>query len=181
MASSNLVKNIMVTAELMGTSFSEEGAKVFAADLEGFDENKVLEALRRCRQEVHGRLALSDVFQRIDFGHVGPEEAWALCPRSEADTVVWTEEICQAYFTAAFPLLEAGDKVAARMAFVETYKRLINEARLRRRAALWFPSLGHDKGGREEVINRARDLGRLPKPEAIPLLENQRLLLGGSS
>ncbi len=54
-----------------------------------------------------------------------------MLPYDESTSVVWTDEMCQAWGVAA-PLLEDGDKVGARMAFKESYARLIEEARQHR-------------------------------------------------
>ncbi len=173
MASSSLIAAVITTAELMGNELSENAAKMFVTDLGDYDEQQVFEALKRCRQEVKGKLTVADVVQRIDFNHIGAEEAWALCPRSEADSVVWTDEIAKAYFIA-LPILESGDKIGARMAFKEAYARLVNEARQEKRAATWYPSLGFDPNGRQAAVNKAKELGRLPKSEELPRLESQR-------
>jgi hypothetical protein len=59
-------------------------------------------------------------------GRPGAEEAWAisLAANDEHDTVVWTHECAQAW-GAASPILALGDEVGARMAFKETYTRLL--------------------------------------------------------
>jgi hypothetical protein len=96
-------------------------------------------------------------------GRPGPEEAWAisLTARDEADTVVWTNECAQAWGSAA-PIMELGDEVGARMAFKETYARLVAEARARREPASWEMSEGFDKDRRRAAIARAVEDGRIP-------------------
>ena len=61
---------------------------------------------------------------------VGVEEAWAIAlkSRDETETVVWTTEMAEA-FDRCRPVLDAGDEVGARMAFKDTYNRLVDEAR----------------------------------------------------
>lgn len=90
----------------------------------------------------------------------GPDEAWAMVPKSEAETVVWTEEMREAYAMAA-PLLEAGDFVAARMAFIESYKRLIERLRASTSKPRWSISLGTDKAGRTAVLADSLVRGRI--------------------
>lgn len=160
MASTALLQAIAVTAELCGRAFSPEAARVFVDDLDGFDEHAVADALRRCRREVRGALTVQDVVSRIDDGRPGPEEAWAMLPKDEATSVVWTDEMREA-FGAALPLLEVGDKVAARMAFKEAYGKLVNAARDLRKPPNWVPSLGHDPRGRDAVLIEAVSRGRL--------------------
>lgn len=166
MASSNLIAAIITTAEVMGQEIGENAAKMMVQDLSEYEESEVFVALKRCRQEVKGKLTIADVIQRIDFGHIGAEEAWALCPKSEMDTVVWTKEISDAYFVA-LPILENGDKIAARMAFIEAYKRNVSDSKKNKIKANWYSSLGWDTQSRITVIEKAQQLGRLPKPENL--------------
>lgn len=167
-ASENLVKAIMATAQLMGTDLTADAARMFCADLCEYDEPAVLRALTRCRREVRGRLTLAEVIARIDDGRPGADEAWAMIPRSERDTVVWTEEMRAAWAVAA-PLAET-DEVGARMAFRDTYTRAVTEARAARRPVDWSPSLGWDKACREPVIRAAVERGRLSREQALKLL-----------
>lgn len=156
-----LAKAVIVTAEVMGYELSPAAAEAMADELSSHPPDGVAAALRRCQRELTGRLTLAAILQRIDDGHLGPEEAWSLCPRGEDATVVWTDEIAEAYGTAR-PLLASGDEVAARMAFRETYTRLLQEARTERRRAKWSPSFGHSLSGRSEPIVAAVERGRLP-------------------
>lgn len=105
-----------------------------------------------------------------DDGRPGPEEAWACALRSadENNTVVWTDEMAQAWAVASSVYAE-GDEVGARMAFKETYNRLVDAARRARRAPSWAASLGFDVRQRDEVIGAAHIAGRLPAPEFIAL------------
>lgn len=161
MATSKLLEAVAVTAELCGRIFSEPAARVFVMDLEGYPEPAVLAALTRCRKEVKGILTVHDVLSRIDDGRPGAEEAWSMMPFDEAQSVVWTDEMAQA-FGVCGPLLAEGDKVAARMAFRETYNRLCAKAKDERLPVNWTASLGHDTRGRAAVLQEAVSLGRLP-------------------
>lgn len=160
MPSIELLQAVAVTAELCGRTFSEGAARMFVADLSAFSEEAVLKALGRCRREVKGMLTIQDVVSRIDDGRPGPEEAWAQMPFDESQSVVWTDEMAQA-FGVALPLLEEGEKVAARMAFKEAYLRLIGEARDAGKPVNWTPSLGYDVRGRDAVVADAVAKGRL--------------------
>jgi hypothetical protein len=160
MASSKLLEAVAVTAELCGRTFSEGAARVFVSDLSGYDEDLVLKALSKCRREVKGILTVADVIGRIDDGRPGPEEAWSMLPRSEAGSVVWTEEMAEA-FGVASPLMIEGDMVAARMAFREAYRSRVEDAKANGKAVKWTPSLGWDARGRESVIAEAVQKGRI--------------------
>jgi len=109
----------------------------------------------------------ADVIKHIqgivaDDGRPGAEEAWATAFRSrdESATVVWTDEMSEAYRIAA-PLMQAGDEIGARMAFKEAYGRLMTEARMTRRPPSWTASLGFDIEGRRQVLLPHIEAGRL--------------------
>lgn len=156
-----IARQLVIAAEVMGTPITEAAAEVMARELAGYADDEVNTAIRRCMREHTGRLTLAAILQRIDLGHLGPEEAWALCPRDESESVVWTDEISEA-FGAARLLRASGDETAARMAFREAYTRIMQRARDERRKPRWLPSLGHDVGGREGPIREAVAVGRLP-------------------
>lgn len=102
-------------------------------------------------------------------GRPGAEEAWALVLRGqdEAETIVWTGEMAQAWDVARIVM---PDEVGARMAFKEAYSRLIGEARRARMPASWSVSLGHDPQRRHAAIGAAVIAGRLPASEMPPAL-----------
>lgn len=114
-------------------------------------------------------------------GRPGAEEAWAisLAARDENDTVVWTHECAQAWGAAA-PIMELGDEVGARMAFKETYARLVAEARARREPASWDVSEGFDKDRRRVAISQAIEAGRIPAGRYAAIEFNAPLLLGAA-
>ena len=96
-------------------------------------------------------------------GHPGADEAWsiALQARHESATVVWTEQISDAFFVAAMPLLDEGDKIAARRAFMERYEHNLAEARKQGIDAKWIASLGSNADQRASAIESAQRQGRL--------------------
>jgi hypothetical protein len=186
MPSVELLKAVAVTSELCGRTFSEAAARVFVDDLSRFPEPAVMKALARCRREVRGVLTIQDVVSRLDDGRPGPEEAWAQMPFDESQSVVWTDEMANA-FGIARGLLDEGDKVGARMAFKEAYIRLVGEARDSGRAVSWTPSLGYDKGGQDAVLSEAVALGRFTHEHAqsispsLPCPSSDILALAGSA
>jgi hypothetical protein len=168
MADVQLVQALMITAELYGRAFSPEAAKLLVADLEGIPVAQVLAALARCRKELRAFPTLADILARISDGRPGPEEAWAMLPKDESSSAVWTEEMAEAFATARGLL--ATDEVAARMAFREKYAALLADARAARRPARWTASLGHDAKGREAAVTEAVQKGRIGADEARALL-----------
>lgn len=167
--SETLLQAIAVTAELTGTELSKAAANVMAEDLAQYPENKILAALVKCRRELKGRMTPNDVISRIEDGRPGPEEAWAMIPTDEAATLVWTDEMRDAW-AVALPLIESGDLVQARMAFTEVYRKRCQAARDAHVPVKWTVSLGHDAGGRESVLLDAVAKGRIQHSHALSLL-----------
>lgn len=101
-----------------------------------------------------------------DDGRPGSDEAWAIALASadERETVVWSVEMAEA-FTACRPVLEAGDEVGARMAFRQTYERLVAAARHAGREVEWDASLGADPERRALAIAAAARAGRTTSTE----------------
>ncbi|MBF3951887.1 hypothetical protein ISG27_12655 [Burkholderia pseudomallei] len=172
MATSRVLEAIAVTAELCGKVFSPAAARQFAADLSPYPEAQVLGALERCRREVRGILTLADVISRLDDGRPGADEAWAMIPRDETQSVVWTDEMAEAYGVAR-PLLAVGEPIAARVAFRECYARVVTLARCEQRATQWRLSPGYDPAGRELAVSDAVSKGRLTPQQAMRLLPDE--------
>ncbi|WP_257829215.1 hypothetical protein [Burkholderia glumae] len=109
-------------------------------------------------------------------GRPGPDEAWAIAIRSadERETVVWTQEIAEAW-TIAQPVFD-GDEIGARMAFKDAYTRICERNRQLGVAPQWSVSQGFDVERRLEVVQQAVQGGRLALPQAqaaVPLLAGE--------
>jgi len=169
--SKTLIEALAITAELTGATLSPAAAKVLLADLSIYPEDMVLGALRRCRKEMKGRFCIQEIISRLDDGRPGHEEAWAMMPRDESQSVVWTDEMQEAW-GVALPLLNEGDQVAARMAFSERYRRLCQDARDAGVPVRWTPSYGTDRMGRVAAVEDAMQKRRLTAPQASALLQH---------
>lgn len=133
--------------------------------LEPYSIEQVRGALSQHMRESKFPPVPADVVTRLPKetdGFPDSNEAWAIALRSsdEAETVVWTREMAEAFSTASI-VLEGGDEVGARMAFKATYERLVEQARWDGRKAEWVKSLGHDPARREAVLTEAVESGRL--------------------
>ena len=133
-----------------------------------------------CMDKQRGRFTPkpADIIEQLDgLGggdhRPGADEAWAiaLTSRDEAETVIWTEEMAEA-FALCSPVLQMGDEVGARMAFKDAYSRLVSSARHAGKPAKWSASLGWDSAKREAVIQKAQTAGLLPAPVVHALLPN---------
>lgn len=173
MHSPELIEAVMVTAEICGRTFSEPAAKMFLADLSPYPEAQVVAALARCRREVRGVLTLHDVVSRLDDGRPGVEEAWAMFPKRESDSAVWTDE-ARIASGVVFGLMDDGDMIGARMAFKEAYSKGVQQARDAGRPVEWHVTLGHDTKARDSVLAQAVEMGRITLDRArefVPALQ----------
>lgn len=167
-----LLKALAVCAEITGSDLSEGAARVMAEDLSRYPHQQVLGALTRCRRELTGRITLAAIITRLDDGRPGPQEAWAIvapCLRDEGPTIVWTDDMAQAFGVA----LSCEDSIAARMAFLESYNTLCQQARDAGRKVTWTQCLGHDQSGRDGPLLAAVAAGRLSISHAQQFLTGE--------
>lgn len=173
---------LLLLAENFGREISPGLAKMLIRELEAYPEAAVLQALRRCWRECTRFPSMAEIIERIPDGRPGPEEAWAMIPKDEGDSVVWTEEMAEAYGTVAKLITgewfteDEGrpdikpDLIAARKAFLEKYERLVADARAERKPAKWSAAFGRDPGRRQLALKVAVEKQRIPQSEAQRLL-----------
>jgi hypothetical protein len=168
-----LVQQIVGTAELLGQQITPTAAAMLAEDLESYPREVLAKALSRVRTEHTGRLTPKAIIDRIDesMGRPAANEAWsvAMGAMDERNTVVWTNEMAQAWAVAQ-PIAQARDMVGARMAFISAYERLVRTAREERRLPEVSVSIGWDAGLRTKAIEQAVSLGYLPQEKATQYL-----------
>lgn len=163
-----LILALMATAEVMGNEIKPNVAVVMVDDLSVYALSDVLQALTRVRRECSGKLTLKmilDILSPSD-GWLSANEAWAVALPAidEAATVMWTPEIAKA-FEVARPILEGGDKIGARMAFIPAYDRLIDQAKRENRTPSYEVSAGWDVNMRDVAVRQAVTAGLLPAPK----------------
>jgi len=161
-----LASAIIATAEAMGQEMNPGTAAIMAEDLCAYPVSDIRAALKACRFEVKGKLTMADILQRVQAadGRPGKDEAWAIAmtTNDEFETVVLTDEI-QLALAAAKPVLDAGDKVGARMAFISAYERLVAQAREDNKQVNWHVSVGFDANRRAQAITKAVQMQRIPQ------------------
>ncbi|WP_026083119.1 hypothetical protein [Pseudomonas tolaasii] len=161
-----LAAAICATAEAMGQEMNPGTAAMMAEDLCAYPVPVVKGALKACRFEVKGKLAMADILQRVQSsdGRPGKDEAWAIAmtTNDEFETVVLTDEI-QLALAAAKPILDGGDKIGARMAFIDAYQRFVRQAREDAKPVNWHVSVGFDANRRIQAITKAVELKRIPQ------------------
>lgn len=170
---------LCATAETVGQTLSASAAELMAEDLAEYPMDVITSALWACRRGLTGKLTLKailDLVQAAD-GRPGKDEAWAIALTSndEFETVVMTDEI-QLALGAAKPVLDAGDKIGARMAFNSAYERLISQAREDRKRANWHVSVGFDANRRVEAIAKAVQMQRIPHEHGQKYLDDMRVV-----
>ena len=157
---------IVATAEVLGQSLTADAAEMMADDLADYPAGTVAAALKACRRELNGKLTLAAILQRVQAadGRPGKDEAWAIAmtTNDEFETVVLTDEI-QLALAAAKPVLDAGDKIGARMAFISAYERLVGQAREDAKPVNWHVSVGFDANRRIQAVTRAVQMQRIPR------------------
>ncbi|MCK9802113.1 hypothetical protein M1B34_31750 [Pseudomonas sp. MAFF 302030] len=157
---------ICATAETLGQTLSAPAAKLMAEDLAEHPMDAIANALWSCRRELTGKLTLASILQRVQAadGRPGKDEAWAIAmtTNDEFETVVLTDEI-QLALAAAKPVLDAGDKIGARMAFISAYERFVGQAREDAKPVSWHVSVGFDANRRIQAVTKAVELKRIPR------------------
>jgi hypothetical protein len=185
-----LAAAIIATAEAMGQEMSPGTAAIMAEDLCAYPVSDIRAALKACRFEVKGKLTMADILQRVQAadGRPGKDEAWAIAmtTNDEFETVVLTDEI-QLALVVAKPVLDAGDKVGARMAFISAYERFVGQAREDARQVNWHVSVGFDANRRIQAVTKAVQMQRIPQEHGQkyladlsvePVTEDGRALVG---
>lgn len=162
-----LILALMATAEVMGNEIKPNVAIVMVDYLSMYPLSDVLQALTRIRREHAGKLTLKAILDILApaGGWLSANEAWALAlpAADEAATVVWTQEMAKAWAIAK-PILDAGDKIGARMAFIPAYERFVDQAKREGRDPHYEISDGWDANMRELAVQNAVTAGLLPPP-----------------
>jgi hypothetical protein len=163
MLSKKTIQTIATRWEMHGgASPSEAVLDMIIETLEPYGDAAIMASLELCSREVKGRLTPADIIGRIPSQRPSANEAWAMIPRSEEQTTVWTDEMRVAY-GVAYSIMS--DPVAARMAFIEAYNRELSKTNPRN-PPKWSVSYGTDIEGRKDAVMNALNVGRLSQHEA---------------
>ena len=155
-----LIADLAITSEVCGHLMSEAACQIIVKELSTYPYIWVSGALARCRRELSTRLTLAAIFERLDDGRPGPQEAWAMLPKNEYDSAVLTTEMGEA-MGPAINLINSGDLVGGRMVFLEVYRKAVERSRSIGEPVNWFPSLGWDPTGREAALADAVKTGKI--------------------
>lgn len=142
----------------------------------------VLGGLRaHCQDPVKGQFGPkpADILYQIERRmpqRVGADEAWTMLPRSESDTVVWTDEMAEAYGISK----HEHEGTASRMAFRAAYDRICERNKLSKIQPKWIVSIGWGDSRKAEVLREAIKLGRITEADIDPSwLEEESVGIAG--
>lgn len=133
------------------------------SDLNIFDVKLALASLRKDPERIFP--ALPGKIRDEIYNYPSLEEAWAMCPKNESDSVVWCDEISQAYASAR-SLIAINEFISARMAFKDVYEKAVAKAKAEKRKPKWWPSFGEDKETREPALMLAVEKNRIDVQKA---------------
>lgn len=147
---------------------SEARAAMMESDLAGFLLNDINTAWKKYRSIPNNRRmpTAAELINLIPDGHPSAQESWAMIPQDEYKSVVWSEEMREA-FRIASPLIDQGNISGAFFAYKEAYEKLVTTSRSERKKPKWSLSPGYDKSGRDTAIVEAVQKGRMTLETAL--------------
>jgi hypothetical protein len=177
-----VAEQLTVTLEMCGHQWSQATFKGAMIHLDACQATAVIGALHRCQRELKCRLSLADIIERIEEaaadGWPGPNEAWAAVGTTdEFRTIVCVQEALTARAEVSKPgadgerSLLKRDPVAARVSFIESYRRLIAQAKAEGRRPRWEVSEGFDKADRARAVRDAVVRGQLVGDDLVRALD----------
>ncbi|CAI2145364.1 Uncharacterised protein [Serratia fonticola] len=175
------------TLAVYGKDASKPVIRIYWNSLKQFDIAMIRQAFSRWMTDPEqGRFSpkpadIIGIIQKRSGSLTWPSanEAWAMAlpAQDEANTVVWTAEMAHAW-NAASSIMNEGDKVGARMAFISAYERIVAVARETGKQPVWSVSEGWDPQSRTQAVEKAVNSGLLPAPQASKYLPAPTPLLG---
>ena len=163
-----LLRGIGVTAELVGTPLSADAIEIMANDLMELAANDgdIVTALIRVRREHKGRLSLAVIIENLPNRPPKAEAAWDAAMQARIWDESLTTVIPEAIFVSfPFSIWNQGDRIAARMAFKESYP-----AHLQKHGGHMAVILGNDLEGRAPIVLAALRDGIISRNHARAVL-----------
>lgn len=166
------------TMEFYDRQVSDSALRMWWATLSDRDMDQVRYGLQAHLQDPdRGRWPPKpgDIIHQIENRQIGQwlgaDDAWSLALRAmdESETLVWDEQIAEAW-SVALPIHEAGDEVGARMAFRDRYQQLVRDAARSGQTRRMTVSLGHDPDLRAARLEQAVEQGTISRTRADTLL-----------
>jgi len=160
---------IATAAEVVGTELTTGALKAMVRVLSRYDFRAVMQAVESAMLECKYKITLADIIERIPDDRPRPSEAWAMVPKSESESAVLPDEAVRA-LGVANPIIHAGDMIAARRAFVESYERFCAESKRAGEPVRWRLAAGWDAKQRDDAVIAAAREGKLGYKQTAQLL-----------
>jgi hypothetical protein len=107
------------------------------------------------------------------------DEAWAMCPSDEDQTIRWSQFTAEAYAIASG--VQSDDFVAKRMAFKSAYDRIVGTNKQRGISDNWVISFGNDSMNRVYALEEFVQLGYVTEEYARQKVPNARFTFDSKS
>ncbi len=175
-----------------GQPYTEGGLELMFAAMQDLTLQQVQQALvRHINDPVNGKWRPNTSMIRDQINKAAPvawvsaDEAWGTAPKLETDSGVCNQVVAGA-LAVAQDLINRGDMVAARKAFIDAYNTRVEQAKNHpdpaQRVPITFVSGGNlpqrfedAHGEHQMLLERAQAGGLLPLPnDSAPLLEQKK-------
>lgn len=168
-------KFVLSAFEQGGTQVTPDFARLLKIAFAQVDSNTLMQATVEAMKTAKGRLTIAEIQKHVDLlasrtpdKHPSAEEAWALIPKNENDTVHVTNEMRDAMHRGGVnDFLERSDFIGAERAFKKLYDENVAKSRATGRSPIWHIELGHDPSLRVMGLERAISKGVINSTEAI--------------
>lgn len=152
-------------ASLYGKTISTTQASMWFRAMSNFSIEQVQAAFdAHTKNSTRGRFmpTPADLIGEIEEsctndGRPTPAEAWSIALQAddERNTVVWTKECAAAWWQVGSGLMQAKDRFNASKGFIETYAKMVRDARGRGEKAVWEVTVGTDVVLRQRALETA--------------------------
>jgi hypothetical protein len=164
-----VIEMLAIQYEMKEQSVSENVISYIIKQLEPYGYDPVMKALDKLGKESSYKINLAEIIKRIDDGRPSAQVAWSEIPKSEIESKVLTKEQNIA-LCAVSAMIDSGDMIPARMAFIEKYNELVEESRANAEPVKYVLASGFDKQGRIDAVSDAVQSGKLLKIVACHML-----------
>lgn len=161
---------VYLMAEYHDHEISDSKAAMLAMDLEGFTPKTISDAWVRYRKNAKNTRMpnVGQLVELIEDGNPCAQIAWGMMPKSEDDSIVWSDEMREAW-AVSWPLIREGNVTGAYFAFKEAYEAAVLKCRTSGKSPKWSASFGHRKSGRELAVVEAVSTKRISLDYALKI------------
>lgn len=170
MAKNEMSELLLLMAEYHKEDISPARLAMFCEDLKTYEIEAVRKAWVVYRRDPKNKFmpTPAQIVENFQDGRPTAQEAWALIPKDESGSVVWSEEMRLA-FGDSHQLIRSNPN-GAFFVFRDSYDRRVRAARNSNQPPRWSPTFGDSKSGRASALKEAVDRGRIPISQAKNLL-----------